>query len=380
MIYKVFCDEKISTIGMGCMRLPLLSDDPEDIDIAQVDEMVDWAIEHGVNYFDTAWGYHNGRSEIVTGASLARHPRETWHIASKFPGYDNSNFGKHEEIFQKQLEKCGVEYFDFYLIHNVTESNIDDYLAEDRYHTMEFFVKQKELGAIKHLGFSCHGDFDTFERFMDKFGDIMEFCQLQINYQDWDFQNAKLKVDYLNERNIPIVVMEPLRGGHLIDFSKEETEKLDALRPGISAPEWAYRYVQSVPGVGVTLSGMSTLEQCKQNIEIFETEAPLNDEERQALYDISAARLASDMVPCTSCRYCTEYCPIELDIPVLIGLYNENLSKDDEHWMMFMKIQRFDKDKQPSACIACGSCSAVCPQQIDIPDVLAKLAQAAGQA
>ncbi len=245
---------------------------------------------------------------------------------------------------------------------------------------MEFFAKQKELGAIKHLGFSCHGDFDTFERFMDKFGDIMEFCQLQINYQDWDFQNAKLKVDYLNERNIPIVVMEPLRGGHLIDFSKEETEKLDALRPGISAPEWAYRYVQSVPGVGVTLSGMSTLEQCKQNIEIFETEAPLNDEERQALYDISAARLASDMVPCTSCRYCTEYCPIELDIPVLIGLYNENLSKDDEHWMMFMKIQRFDKDKQPSACIACGSCSAVCPQQIDIPDVLAKLAQAAGQA
>lgn len=379
MIFNDFCGEKISSIGMGCMRLPVLDGNNEKIDTVQFDQMVDYAIEHGVNYFDTAWGYHSGNSEIEVGRSLARYPRESWYIASKFPGYDSSNFGKAEEIFEKQLEKTGAGYFDYYMLHNVNESNIEQYLAEDKYHTMEYLREQKRQGRIRHLGFSCHADFDTFERFVNMFGDEMEFCQIQVNYQDWDFQRADLKVAWLNEHKIPIIVMEPLRGGNLIDFSAAEQAKLDELRPGISAPEWAYRYVQSLPGVAVTLSGMSNFEQCKENIGIFETSDPLNKAEQQALYDISAERLSKHMVPCTSCRYCTDHCPIELDIPILIGLYNEYLSKDNEHWMTHMKIKRFDEDKMPSCCIACGSCSAVCPQNIDIPDVMNKLAKATGQ-
>src|SRR5699024_749079 len=166
-------------------------------------EMVDYAMEHGVNYYDTAWGYHNGNSELVMGKALSKYPRDSYYLATKFPGYDLSNMDKVEEIFEKQLEKCGVEYFDFYLFHNVCEMNIDAYLNRE-YGIYEYLLKQKKEGRIRHLGFSAHGSVEVMKRFLEAYGKDMEFCQIQLNYLDWSFQDAKGKVELLNQHNIPV--------------------------------------------------------------------------------------------------------------------------------------------------------------------------------
>ena len=217
MIYNTFKDKKISALGMGCMRFPTIDGDLTKIDEKKTAEMFDYAISHGVNYFDTAWGYHGGLSETVTGKLLAKYPRESYFLADKFPGYDVSNMDKVEEIFEKQLQKTGVEYFDFYLFHNVCEKNIEEYLDE-RFGIYDYLVKQKANGRIRHLGMSAHADLPVLDRFLKKYGDAIEFCQLQINWLDWSFQKAKEKVELLRSYNIPVWVMEPVRGGAYIRF------------------------------------------------------------------------------------------------------------------------------------------------------------------
>ncbi len=212
MIYKNFQNLKLSALGMGAMRLPVFNGDDSEIDEATTKEMVAYAMEQGVNYYDTAWGYHDGNSESVMGKILKEYPRERFYLATKFPGYDLSNMTKVEEIFEKQLEKCQVEYFDFYLFHNVCEMNIDAYLDE-KYGIYEYLMKQKANGRIRHLGFSAHGSYEVMKRFLEKYGTSMEFCQIQLNYLDWSFQDAKAKVKLLKEYHIPVLVMEPLRGG-----------------------------------------------------------------------------------------------------------------------------------------------------------------------
>ena len=246
MIYRDFQDVKLSALGMGAMRLPVVDGDDSKIDEAAAFAMVDEAMARGVNYYDTAWGYHNGNSELVMGKALARHPREKFYLATKFPGYDLSNMGKVEEIFEKQLEKCQVEYFDFYLFHNVCEMNIDAYL-DPKYGTYDYLLAQKKNGRIRHLGFSAHGDYDVMKRFLEAYGKDMEFCQIQLNYLDWDFQDAKRKVELLDQWNIPVWVMEPLRGGKLASLAPEDEAKLKALRPDEGIPAWAFRYLQSIP-------------------------------------------------------------------------------------------------------------------------------------
>lgn len=228
MIYRDFQGKKLSALGFGTMRLPIKGGNYSDIDEAAAKEMFDYAIAHGVNYFDTAWGYHDGESENVVGKLLSAYPRDSFYLASKFPGYDLSNMGKAEEIFEKQLKKCRTDYFDFYLFHNVCELNIDAYLNEDKYHTHAYLTAQRDKGRIKHLGFSAHGSIDVIERFLDRFGEDMEFCQLQINWLDWTFQDAKAKVELIRKRNIPIWVMEPLRGGRLVHLG-ERTRRRCAL-------------------------------------------------------------------------------------------------------------------------------------------------------
>ena len=189
MIYRDYQDIKLSALGFGAMRLPVIDGDDSRIDEAAALQMVDTAMKNGINYYDTAWGYHNENSELVMGKALARYPRESFYLATKFPGYDASNWGKVEEIFEKQLQKLGVEYFDFYLFHNVCEMNIDAYLDDEKYGIYSYLIKQKQNGRIKHLGFSCHGDMPVLERFLSAYGKDMEFCQLQLNYLDWTFQN-----------------------------------------------------------------------------------------------------------------------------------------------------------------------------------------------
>ena len=369
MLYHEFQGLELSALGMGAMRLPVIDGDDARVDENAVKEMVAYAIEHGVNYFDTAWGYHNGQSELALGRALAAYPRDSFYLADKFPGYDLSNMDKVEEIFEAQLKKCGVDYFDFYLFHNVCELNIDAYL--DRSHRIyAYLTEQKKNGRIRHLGFSAHGSCEVIRRFLDAYGDAMEFAQIQLNYLDWDFQGAKEKVELLTAHGLPVWVMEPLRGGSLAKLAPEEEEKLRALRPDESVASWAFRFLQSVPEVTVILSGMSNLEQLKQNLATFSQDRPLNEAERTALLGIAGDMVKKIVLPCTACRYCTSHCPQGLNIPELLALYNEHCFTKGG-FIAPMAISAIPEDKRPNACIGCRSCEAVCPQQIKISEAMA---------
>ena len=374
MLYKDFKDLKLSALGMGCMRLPLVDGDDAKIDEQATRDMVAYAMEKGVNYYDTAWGYHGGTSETVMGEVLKDYPRDSFYLATKFPGYDLANMDKVVEIFNKQLEKLQVEYFDFYLIHNVCEKNIDDYLDES-HGIMAYLLEQKAAGRIRHLGFSAHGDIPVMRRFLEKYGEHMEFCQIQLNWLDWEFQNAKGKIELLNEYHLPVWVMEPVRGGKLATLGEEHEQRLRALRPAASVAEWAFRFLQTLPEVCVTLSGMSNFDQLKENIATFEEDKPLNNEEMGALLGVASDMLGKQTVPCTACHYCTPHCPQGLDIPRLLELYNQYLLTGKGDFIAPMVLSTFPEDKQPGACIGCGSCAAVCPQGIDIPGALADFAE-----
>ena len=376
MIYREFQGEKLSALGMGAMRLPVVDGDDARIDEAAAAAMVDYAMAHGVNYYDTAWGYHNGNSELVMGRALARYPRESYFLADKFPGYDLSNMDKVESIFEKQLEKCGVEYFDFYLFHNVCEMNIDAYL-DPKYGIFDYLTAQKKAGRIRHLGFSAHGSYAVMKRFLEAYGSEMEFCQIQLNYLDWKFQGAKEKVELLQAYNIPVWVMEPLRGGRLASLAPADEEKPQAERPEEGSPAWAFRFLQSIPAVTVTLSGMSNMEQMQANIRTYETEQPLNENEMQTLLNIADAMVGKIALPCTACHYCVSHCPQGLDIPNLLALYNEHCFTDGG-FIAPMALSAVPEDKRPNSCIGCRSCEAVCPQQIRISEAMADFARKLG--
>lgn len=364
MIYKAFQNLQLPALGFGAMRLPIIGDDYTAIDEAATAEMVASSMEHGVNYFDTAWGYHEGNSERVMGKILKEYPRDSLYLATKFPGYDLSNMDKVEEIFEKQLEKCQVEHFDFYMLHNVCELNIDAYL-DPKFGVFEYLKKQKDSGRIRHLGFSAHGSYDVMERFLQAYGEHMEFCQLQLNYLDWSFQNAKGKMDLLKQYQIPVWSMEPLRGGKLV-----LPDDPDSVRR-------AFRFLQSLPDVVVTLSGMSNMEQLKENIAIYAEEKPLNEQEMRELLDAAEEMVKKIALPCTNCRYCIDHCPQGLDIPGLLELYNEHCFTGGG-FIAPMVIGTLPAEKQPSACTGCRSCEAVCPQQIKISEAMADFAAKLG--
>ena len=379
MQYFDFHDLKLSALGFGAMRLPVIDGDDNRIDEPTAVEMVDYAYNHGINYFDTAWGYHGGNSERVLGHALARYPRESFYLADKFPGYDVSSFGKHEQIFEEQLKRCGVDYFDFYLMHNVCELNIEQYLDDERFGTLSYFIEQVRAGRIKHLGFSAHGNFETFMRFLEAYGDVVEFAQIQLNYMDWEFQNARAKVEALQERGLAIMVMEPLRGGILVGIDEERMAPLRALRPETNDVEWAFSFLGSIDGMGTILSGMSNMDQLRENVALFERNLTLTDEERTALLELGRKLASAKGVPCTACHYCTSHCPKDLDIPRLLELYNEHLSRPDFAFIAPRALGAMPMEKHPSACIGCGSCADVCPQQIDIPGALAHFAELMGE-
>ena len=368
MIYKQFQDIRLSALGLGAMRLPVLEGKDAQIDEPAAQEMVDYAMEHGVNYYDTAWGYHSGQSELAMGRALAKYPRESFYLATKFPGYDLNNMGKVEEIFEEQLKKCQVDYFDFYLFHNVCEMNIDAYL-DPQYGIDAYLAAQKANGRIKHLGFSAHGSVPVMRRFLEAYGDHIEFCQLQINYLDWTFQDAKAKVELLKEYDIPVWVMEPLRGGRLAKLGESHTRRLNALRPDEATPAWAFRFLQTIPEVTMILSGMSNMTQLQDNVHTFETEKPLTEGELSELMEIADEILGKKALPCTACRYCTTHCPQGLDIPELIKLYNEH-NFTEGGFIAPMALSAYPEEKKPSACVGCRSCEAVCPQQIKVSEVM----------
>ena len=368
MIYKEFKKEKISALGMGCMRFPLTGNDFSQIDIDDTKQLIDYAIKNGINYFDTAWGYHNGRSETVMGEILKDYPRESFYLATKFPGYNKDNMSKVEEIFNEQLRKCQVDYFDFYLFHNVCEQNIDMYL-DPQYGIIDYLIEQKKKGRIKYLGFSTHGTLDTMKRFLDTYGQYMEFCQIQLNWLDWKVQSAKDKVELLKEYNLPIWVMEPVRGGKLAKLEAEYVEMLSNVNPKYTVPEWAFRFLQSIPQVVVTLSGMSDMKQLNENITTYAKEQPLDANEIKTLFNVASKMTSKVMLPCTACRYCITDCPMQLNIPQIIELYNEYVYFNGSY-LAPMIIKSLPDDKKPSACIGCCKCESVCPQNIKISEMM----------
>ena len=374
MIYKSWNGVSLSALGMGCMRLPQRSENGADIDEAALAEMVDLAISKGVNYFDTAWVYHQGKSEEFIGRALAKYPRESYYVATKFPGFSIDFWGRGKEIFEEQLRRLGMDYVDYYLIHNVSEGNIDAYLDTEKYGDVEYMISEKKAGRIKHLGFSTHGTLATMKRFLDKYAAEMEFCQIQLNYLDYKLQSAKEKIELIRSYGLGVWVMEPVRGGRLASLEPEYAARLEALCPGISAPEWAFRFLQTLPDVTVTLSGMSNMQQLSENLETFSEEKALTEQEFQTLMEIADDMIAKKTLPCTACRYCTPYCPQELDIPYLISLYNAQMYPERAGEVK-AEIAALPEDKKPTACIACRACEGVCPQNIKISEMMAELAK-----
>ena len=366
MIYKSFKEEKLSLLGFGTMRLPMTAEGK--VDEVQVEEMVQYAIDNGVNYFDTAYPYHDGEAERVIGRILSKYPRDSFFLADKFPGHQIFEDYAPQRFFEEQLERCQVEYFDFYLLHNVYEKSINTY-KDSKWKIVDYLLEQKRNGRIKHLGFSSHGSREVMKEIIDYCRGELEFCLIQLNYLDWTLQGAKEKYEMLTEMGIPVWVMEPVRGGKLAKLNPEQEIMLKEKRPEESIPAWGFRFLQDLPNVHMVLSGMSATEHMKDNVKTFEDYKPLSEEERQMLFDI--AESMKESVPCTGCQYCVAGCPKGLDIPKLISIYNE--LKFVPTVNASMRIEAMDADKQPNACISCGKCSRVCPQGIDIPKIMKEL-------
>jgi hypothetical protein len=386
MIYKPFKDKKLSALGMGCMRLPSTSNDwgaPIDEDAAM--ELIDRAYNSGVNYFDTSWFYHGGDSERFIGEALKRYPRDSWYLASKLPGMmmrkvdgkyqlsgsnkDNRVFYNPRDIFEYQANRCGVDYFDFFMLHNVSEGSYGTYTDPDL-GIVETMLKLKEEGRIRHLGFSSHGRADTIEKFLtetgERYGDIFEFVMIQLNYMDWTLQKAKDKYELLTQRGIPVMVMEPLRGGTLARLGEKPNALMKAARPNDTQAMWAFRYLQGLDNIAVVISGMSSMEQLTENLATFNRHEPTTPCENEILQKVLANLV--DLIPCTDCKYCMDECPQKLNIPLLLTLYNE--AGFEMGWFLQAALRNLKDSEKPTACTACGGCSPLCPQGIDIPGAL----------
>jgi len=373
MHYKELAGETVSYLGMGNMRLPTTGKDrfSSPIHRAKAQEIIDYAYAHGVNYYDTAYVYHNGESETFLGEALKKYPRESYFLATKFPGFILKPGQTPEGIFEEQLRRCQTEYFDFYLIHNLNEETENLYMDE-AVGIVRYFEEQKKAGRIRHLGFSSHGKPETLERFAS--WRSWDFAQLQINYLDWTLQDAKRQYDILTERGIPVIVMEPVRGGRLASLTPELDEVLKQARPERSVASWAFRWLMGLDNVKLILSGMTELPQLADNVATFERYEPLTQEENTILMEVCDRFRKQFHVPCTACRYCCGDCPQELDIPRFMNAYNEVIIA--EFPMILMEIRELAQAEQPSSCIACGACVAHCPQSIDIPGVMQKLSKA----
>lgn len=367
MIYSEFMGEKLSRLGFGCMRFKT---DPAtgEIDQKKVNEMFRIALDAGVNYFDTAYPYLGGKSELAVAEALKDQPRESYFLADKFPGHSLPGPIDNIALFKVSLEKCRTDYFDYYMLHNLNEWTLKVYEGEE-YHVIPDMLKMKEEGHIRHLGFSFHGGNELLEDFLTRHEGEFDFVQIQLNYLDWTLQKAKEKYDIITRHGLGVWVMEPCRGGKLASLAPEASQKLRAFDKDASDASFAFRFLESLPNVKVILSGMNEPEQVADNCKTFIKDDPLTEEERETLFAIAESMKKS--VPCTACRYCTAGCPKGLNIPMLIECYNDY--KFAAGVNSAMRLDGLDEDKRPDACLACGKCKKACPQGIDIPAVLKEL-------
>lgn len=354
-------DVKVSLLGMGCMRLPKVDPEKEDIDYEKAQEIIDYAYANGVNYFDTAYGYHGGQSELFVGQALKKYPRDSFFLASKMPIWCVKEKGDVERIFNEQLQRCQTDYFDFYLFHSQNAANFQKC---QEFGVYEFLSQMKAEGKIRRLGFSFHDTPEVLRHICDTYP--WDFAQIQLNYLDWEMQDAKTQYQILNDREIPVIVMEPVRGGALASPCEAADILFREERPDKSVASWAIRFAASLPGVLTVLSGMSNMEQVRDNVDTMARFEPLTDREREVIDEALEAYRKKDTVPCTGCRYCMD-CPFGVDIPKMFSLYNHYvLDRDGEDYLEAYEAQ--PESERADQCQACGACMEKCPQHIRIPD------------
>lgn len=357
--------EEISLLGFGCMRFPLV-EGTQEIDKQQSEKLLDMAIKSGVNYFDTAYPYHEKMSEPFVGEALKKYPRESWRLATKMPLWQVKTIDDAERIFAEQLENCQVDYFDFYLLHAMDN---DRFAQTEKLGLYEFFRQKQKEGKIRRLGFSFHDTAPVLKKVVTAHS--WDFVQIQLNYLDWDLQDAKTQYEILVERNIPVIVMEPVRGGMLAKLNEKAAAILKNAKPDASVASWAIRYAASLPGVLTVLSGMSDQEQVQDNLNTLGNFSPLTPGERQTLTEAEQVFRASGTIPCTGCRYCMD-CPTGVDIPRIFALYNQFCDRKDKDSFV-NDLNRLGADHGPDCCVSCGLCTQQCPQHIDIPGWMTKI-------
>lgn len=365
MKYKAFQDIELSRLGMGNMRLPSedMSNPGAPIDYKAAHEIIDHAYEQGINYFDTAYVYNDGDSEKCLGACMKKHPRDRFYLATKYYIEASPDY---KGVFEEQLKRLQTDYIDFYLIHCLKDDNIDKYLESG---AIEFFLEKKKEGKIRYLGFSSHASVSSLERFASHHD--WDFAQLQLNYFDWNYGTAKDEYEVLASRNIPIMVMEPVRGGRLAGLTPEAEAVLKAAHPDWSIAAWALRFVKSLPAVQVVLSGMSSMEQICDNLATFSDDEGLSEADMETLMKACGLFKNQVQVPCTACRYCCSGCPGEINISEYMNLYNAY--KVDGPWAL-NDAAKIESKGKPADCVACGACTGHCPQDIDTPAIMKELA------
>ena len=370
---RKFLSEEVSLLGYGLMRLPRVSDKSFDIDYEAAEKLIDHAIASGVNYFDTAYTY--GASETVAGRILSRHPRNSYNLATKCPPWKLKTAEDFERIFDEQLAACQTDYFDFYLVHNFAQelkradTNDECFEHFEKVGMYEALKRKKAEGKVRHIGFSFHGTIDLLRKIVDTYE--WDFAQIQLNYIDWAATDAKTQYEILTEHNIPVVIMEPLRGGALATLSESAAAVLKQADPDASIASWGIRYAASFPNVLAVLSGMNEMEQLTDNLATMNDFRPVTEQEKALLQQAAEAYSKSGTIPCTGCRYCVP-CPLGVDIPRVFSIYN--------HYQLVGFRIPFDngystlgEKERASSCIGCGQCVKKCPQHLTIPEFMKEI-------
>lgn len=367
MEYRLFnkSGKNVSLLGFGTMRLPTLQDGEIDINTAQ--KMIDIAYENGVNYYDTAYIYHDGKSEGFIGNALKKYDRNSYFLADKMPLWVCKEKSDVDKIFNEQLNRCGVDYFDFYLVHSLDIEKWNKCLDWNVY---EYLDEKRKEGKIKNLGFSFHDQPNVLEEIASS--KQWDFAQIQLNYLDWELQDAKTQYEILEKYSIPCIIMEPVRGGSLAKLPAKAENVLKEVNPNDSIASWAIRYCASLPNVLTVLSGMSVEVQVLDNLKTMTDFKKLSDIERDALQNALNIYKATTLIPCTNCKYCID-CPANVNIPEVFRFYNDYKLSDNKHWLKD-DLSTLD-DRSCDSCISCGICLEKCPQKINIPDLMEEISQ-----
>lgn len=363
MKYKNFKDNiELSRLGMGNMRLPVINNDEGNIDYEKAKAIIDKAMQDGINYYDTAYIYHNGQSERFLGEALSEYPRDSFYVADKYNMMANPDY---RVQFAEQQERLQMDRIDFYLIHGVQDAFIDSIVQSG---CIQYFDSLKAEKKISYLGFSFHGTPDGLRRTLPLYA--WDFVQIQLNYYDWYFGDAKELYEILTEAGIPVMVMEPVHGGLLANMTEKAESLFKSAEAEKSVASWAMRWVMALENVQVVLSGMSDIMQAEDNVKTFEEALPLTQENEEMIKKAASLQYADVAVACTACHYCCPDCPQKIDIPMLLKAYND--AKIGGAWRL-SSLMSVPQDKWPSACIGCGSCTRHCPQSFDIPTYMKEM-------